>query len=333
MFQINRNFVAGDLTPAMLSPNQDAKTAPNIVSTTPSMPSGPTRESLLAAIASLDLTSLAPATDTDESTRILCQQAQSGPVPCAAVCVLPKFVALAKTELAGSGVKVATVVNFPEGVAATEEVERQSRGAIADGVDEIDVVWNWRKFTLGDENGALAPIRAVAEAVAGSNQSEQIVVKVILETAALESDSVYDAAHLVLHRLCGYGADSLPAGAEEDPDYVSPFSSAARTHLKFLKTSTGQLAMSKSDPTPVSYENKSTGATPAAVRALAEAINDVGARSVGIKVSGGVRTVEDAVGYLDIVSTKLDGELEGRFRIGASNVYGKLVSAVESHGV
>ncbi|KAJ3332319.1 hypothetical protein HDU93_009154 [Gonapodya sp. JEL0774] len=289
----------------------------------------PSRQRVLDALSSLDLTSLSPETDTDEFISDLCMKASSGPVPCAAVCVLPKFVSVAKRVLAGSPVKVATVVNFPEGIAVDSEVSKQSELALADGVDEIDVVWNWRKFSYGDENGALAPVQAVCDTIEKSGRAD-VIVKVIVETAALEADSVSDAAHLILHRLCGYGSDSaLPATPDmaEDSDYVSPFSPSARKYIRFLKTSTGQLKLSPSDKTPVSYENASTGATPEAVRYFVDAINETGAKEVGVKVSGGVRSVDDAVKYLNLVTIGLKGGIKGRFRIGASNVYSKLVAA------
>lgn len=79
----------------------------------------------------------------------------------------------------------------------------------------------------------------------------------------------------------------------------------------FLKTSTG-----KGFP----------GATPEAVAAMCEAIADAD-RPVGVKVSGGVKTVAEALGYLDLVTTQLGGDWADptRFRIGASGLLSDLV--------
>ena len=64
------------------------------------------------AISLLDLTDLAEPTDADAADR-LCARARAAGV--AAVCVWPEYVALCVDRLAGSGVRVATVVNFPTG--------------------------------------------------------------------------------------------------------------------------------------------------------------------------------------------------------------------------
>lgn len=91
----------------------------------------------------------------------------------------------------------------------------------------------------------------------------------------------------------------------------------------FLKTSTGK--------TPVS-------ATPAAVAILLDVIAGSG-RDVGLKISGGVRTVEDAALYLDMVDSMMDETIEdgeghwavpGRFRIGASSLLEALLIQIGS---
>jgi deoxyribose-phosphate aldolase len=87
---------------------------------------------------------------------------------------------------------------------------------------------------------------------------------------------------------------------------------AVRAGADFLKTSSG-----KGVP----------GATPEAVLTIAETVRSLGTPT-GIKVSGGIRSAADAIGYMDIV-TRLLGDAwatPDRFRIGASSVLDDLVA-------
>jgi deoxyribose-phosphate aldolase len=83
----------------------------------------------------------------------------------------------------------------------------------------------------------------------------------------------------------------------------------------FIKTSTGK--------TPVS-------ATPEAAEIMLNAIKASG-KPVGLKPSGGIRTVDDAKIYLDLAERILgSGWATPRtFRIGASSVYDALIAAIE----
>ncbi len=66
------------------------------------------------AIRLLDLTDLSD--DASEAgLEQLCQRALMPPGPVAAICIWPRFVAKARDRLAGTPVKIATVVNFPSG--------------------------------------------------------------------------------------------------------------------------------------------------------------------------------------------------------------------------
>ena len=82
------------------------------------------------ALPLLDLTSL-EASDTDEKIRALCARATTPAGYVAAVCVHPRFVALSKAALAGTGVRVATVVNFPAGGTDVAAAEAETRAAVA----------------------------------------------------------------------------------------------------------------------------------------------------------------------------------------------------------
>ena len=68
----------------------------------------------------------------------------------AAVCVPPNFVKLAEEQVAGSDVKVATVIGFPFGYSATEAKIAEIILAMVDGADELDVVANISAIKNGD---------------------------------------------------------------------------------------------------------------------------------------------------------------------------------------
>ena len=75
----------------------------------------------------------------------------------------------------------------------------------------------------------------------------------------------------------------------------------------------------------------SAGASPRAVLTMAETVAEHGAaggRPVGIKVAGGVRTADDALGYVDIVRSVLGEEwlVPERLRFGASSLLGNVVA-------
>jgi len=228
---------------------------------------------------------------TDDIAHALCVKACGLPVPVAAVCLRPAFVKLAKEVLAGSGMKVATVVNFPDAQITPEmtgsnlDIVRHvglAGQAVADGADEIDLVFAWKRFVEGDYHGPVQVVEAV-KAACGPTK-----LKVILESGAYP-----DLA--VLRQACDAVID---AGAD------------------FLKTSTTRI---------------SPAATPEAARVLCEASRAVG-RVVGVKISGGVRTPEQAQAYLDIAADVmgLNWITPEHFRIGASKLVDNLLASASS---
>src|SRR5207344_1519688 len=109
------------------------------------------------ALSCLDLTSL-NLDDTPESINALCDRALS-PAPGielhpAAVCIYPKFAGQVRERLAGTGIAVAAVANFPLGTSPLDEVVNEVEQALADGADEIDVVFPFRAYLAGDHLAA-----------------------------------------------------------------------------------------------------------------------------------------------------------------------------------
>jgi deoxyribose-phosphate aldolase len=166
----------------------------------------PTPELARRLIALVDLTSLGDG-DTPEKIADLCAGARTPAGSVAAVCIYPRFIPQAKAALAGSGVKIATVVDFPEGLGAPEDVLRESEAALAAGADEIDLVFPYRRFLADAPPPASKNIRAVREVA-----DYAVRLKVILEVGAYPDQAWLEQAATV----------AIQAGAD------------------FLKTSTGK---------------------------------------------------------------------------------------------
>ncbi len=232
------------------------------------------------ALALLDLTELSDACREDH-TETLVGKALSPIGHVAAVCVWPQFVSLCHSRLKDKGVKVATVVNFPAGDEDVDRTIDDTKEALRDGADEIDLVLPWRAFQRGDVTLAgemVAEIRALLE--------PRHRLKVILESGMLgERPRVTAAAELAI----GNGAD-------------------------FIKTSTGKAAVS---------------ATPEAVEVMLDVIRASG-RSVGIKPSGGIRSLADAGRYLALADRIMgpDWATPATFRFGASGLHDGLVAVL-----
>lgn len=161
-------------------------------------------------IALLDLTSLND-DDTDARIEQLCRKALTPLGPVAAVCVYPRFVALARrtlNTLGGAQVQVATVCNFPGGDLPLPQVLEQVRQALASGADEIDVVYPYKALLAGDHSQGPALV-AACKALCASKR-----LKVILETGQLPDELIRHAS-----------ADAIAAGAD------------------FIKTSTGKVQL------------------------------------------------------------------------------------------
>jgi deoxyribose-phosphate aldolase len=157
----------------------------------------------------LDLTSLGE-DDTPATIEALCARARSAPLPPAAVCVYPEHVPTARRALRGPPVRVATVVNFPDGGEDADRVARETRRALAAGADEIDLVFAWRAFLRGDATLAREAIAAARRACAGAT------LKLILETGELGTPEAIRAAS---QRGLGAGVDFLKTSTGNAADF------------------------------------------------------------------------------------------------------------------
>ena len=154
----------------------------------------------------IDHTVLKPTTTLQEVEQ-LCREAIQ--YQFAAVCVPPLFVKKATALVAGSGVKVATVIGFPFGYSAIEAKLAETVLAIVDGADELDLVINISAIKNKDWQFLASEINTILPIVRNKNK----VIKIIIESGILTDEEIITCCDL-------YGA----AGVD------------------FLKTSTGYAA-------------------------------------------------------------------------------------------
>jgi deoxyribose-phosphate aldolase len=108
------------------------------------------------------------------------------------VCCKPADVVHAGGVLAGTSVKVGTVVGFPHGSSTTETKLFEARRALQDGARELDMVINIGRLRGGERVYVGADIRAIVEVAATAGA----LVKVIFENAYLTDDEKVVACHL-----------------------------------------------------------------------------------------------------------------------------------------
>lgn len=186
----------------------------------------------------------------------------------AACCIPREWLGWWLDRRPGPELRVATVLNFPDGLRDLAQIEAEAHEAAP--AEEWDVVLPYAAFQRGDDGPSKEVLPAVREWAADRT------LKVILETGATWSrKGLQRAAEL-----------ALDCGAD------------------FLKTSTGKV--------PV-------GATPEAVDQLLDVLHGTGK---GLKVSGGVRTLEAARAYVEQVEAVmgLDFIQPPTFRLGTSSL-------------
>ena len=128
------------------------------------------------------------AVSSDVDIIALCDAAKK--YKCAAVCVNSAFVPWLASELAGSAVKTCTVVGFPLGAMSSAAKAEETRIAVENGAEEIDMGIEVGKLRAGDTNYVLQDISNVVEAAQGRT------VKVIIETCYLTDDQKITACEL-----------------------------------------------------------------------------------------------------------------------------------------
>lgn len=110
----------------------------------------------------------------------------------ASVCINPYWVSLAADVLKDSDVKVCTVIGFPLGANTTATKAFETKDAIANGAEEVDMVINIGELKAGQYDIVQKDIEAVVEAAKG-----QALVKVIIETCLLTKEEIEAVSKIV----------------------------------------------------------------------------------------------------------------------------------------
>ncbi len=186
---------------------------------------------------------------TEEQIKKICAEAKE--YGFASVCVNPTWVSLAASELKDATSKVCTVIGFPLGASTSATKAFETKDAITNGAEEIDMVINIGALKSEQYDVVENDIKAVVEAANGT------LVKVIIETCLLSDEEKIKACEL-----------SVKAGAD------------------FVKTSTGfSTAGAKAED--VALMRKTVGP------------------EIGVKASGGVRSLEDLESMVAAGATRI----------------------------
>ena len=127
-------------------------------------------------------------TATWEEIRRICEEGMK--YQTASVCIPPCYVKRAK-EYVQDKVNICTVIGFPNGNTTTAVKVLETRDAVENGADEIDMVINLGMVKEQDYDRVLEEIQAVKQACGGK------VLKVIIETCLLTEDEKLEMCRVV----------------------------------------------------------------------------------------------------------------------------------------
>lgn len=217
----------------------------------------------------IDLTSLNP-TDTEDTVRALARSAATPAGRVAALCVWARFISVARTALNGTGVPIAVVANFPAGESNIEAAAGETVAAVADGADEVDVVFPYHALLSGDERTGVELVRACRAAC-----GPKTVLKVILETGQVRSvERIRRASELAIeggaHFLKTSTGKTQPGATLEAAEVMIDAIAAARARgvTVGFKASGGVSTVADATAYLELYENRfgAGSATPATFR-------------------------------------------------------------------
>ena len=180
----------------------------------------------------------------------------------ASVCVSPIWVSYVSEALRDTGIKTCTVIGFPQGATPSVVKAFETKQAVADGADEVDMVIAVGRLKDGDDAYVKADIEAVVRAARG-----KALTKVIIETCLLTDEEKRRACLL-----------AKEAGAD------------------FVKTSTG-FASGGATAADVRLMRESVGETmgvkaAGGIRSRADAEAMIAAGATRLGTSSGVKIVE-----------------------------------------
>ena len=159
----------------------------------------------------IDHTNLNPVCTVDDIKKT-CKEALE--YDFASVCVLPVYVPLASQLLEDSSVKVTTVIGFPLGGNTSETKSFETKNAIKNGAQEIDMVMSLSAFKSEAYDMVESDIRSVVDATKTVGVTSDIIVKVIIETCYLEEDEIVKACEIVKSTGADFVKSSTGFGPE-----------------------------------------------------------------------------------------------------------------------
>ena len=183
----------------------------------------------------------------------------------ASVCINPYWVKRVHEGLEGTDVNTCTVIGFPLGATSTASKVFETKQAIADGADEIDMVINIGELKGGNDQAVEDDIRAVAEAT----HAEGKLLKVIIENCLLTDEEKKRASKLTVKG----GADFVKTSTGFST------SGAKAQDVKLMREAVG-----------TDFNIKSAGG----IHSLAEAYDMIEAGANRLGVSASVKILEEA---------------------------------------
>src|SRR5436305_124381 len=131
----------------------------------------------------IDHTILKPSTTLAEIEKVCNEATEYG---FAAVCIPPYYVKDAAQTLSGSKIALATVIGFPFGYSHYEAKAEETRRALDEGANEIDMVMNIAAFRTND----LAWLESEISLISRLSKEKKALLKVIIETGILSVEEI-----------------------------------------------------------------------------------------------------------------------------------------------
>ena len=147
---------------------------------------------------------------------------------CASVCINPCNLDMAREVLAGTDVKIGTVIGFPSGAHTTFSKVAEAVDAYARGAVELDMVIGIGALRNGEYEDVKKDIEAVVNATPG-------IVKVILETAFLTKEEIRKGCELTEEAGAAYVKTSTgfaPSGAAAEDIRLMRETVSEKVHVK-----------------------------------------------------------------------------------------------------
>ena len=175
-------------------------------------------------ISLLDLTSL---NDSDNNDNIaeFCQKCMTPFGNTAAVCVYPQFIPVVAPRI-DNNIKVATVINFPQGENNLEILNREISSAVKLGADELDVVMPYHDLLEGKVQECMEYLTTARQLAAKKT------LKIIIESGELQQiNKIKQAAQMCIEAK----ADFIKTSTGKTPHSATP--EAANAILEVIKAS------------------------------------------------------------------------------------------------